>query len=232
MTEFISKMKRTIIIMTKVPQAGEVKTRLQPFLTARQSAEISVCFLQDAEQKAKSVIQNLVIAFSPFEKKNLLVDILQSNPILIEQTGENLGERMLHAFEFAFSQNSDAVVMIGTDSPTFPAEFIGQAFMFLEMKADVVLGKTVDGGFYLIGLRKAEKEIFQNVEWSSPKTFRQTKRNIENMNLVLKEIPVWYDVDVPKDLERLKKELTTNPRIAPKTTEFLESLTISANPSA
>ncbi len=207
--------------MTKVPQAGEVKTRLQPFLTAQQSAEISVRFLQDAEQKAKIVTQNLIIAFSPIEKKNLLTDILQTKPILVEQNGTNLGERMFHAFEFAFSQKSDAVVMIGTDSPTFPAEFIKQAFIFLETKADAVLGKTEDGGFYLIGLRKLDKRIFENVEWSSPKTFEQTKRNIENLDLCMSEIPVWYDVDTPEDVKGLAKELSENPQLAPKTFEFL-----------
>ncbi len=217
-------MKKTIIIMTKVPQAGEVKTRLQPFLTGRQSAEISICFFQDAEQKAKLVSQNLIIAFSPFEKKNFLIDILQTEPILVEQKGENLGERMFHAFEFAFLQNSDAVVMIGTDSPTFPAQFIEQAFIFLETKADAVLGKTEDGGFYLIGLRKLNKKIFENVEWSSPKTFEQTKQNIENLSLSLSEIPVWYDVDTPEDLKRLEKELAENSQLAPKTSEFLDGL--------
>jgi rSAM/selenodomain-associated transferase 1 len=217
-------MKKTIIIMTKVPQAGEVKTRLQPFFTARQSAEISVCFLQDTEQKAKTVAQNLIVAFSPIKMKNLLIDILQTKPILAEQKGENLGERMFHAFEFAFSQKSDAVVMIGTDSPTFPAEFIKQAFIFLETKADAVLGKTEDGGFYLIGLRKLNKKIFENVEWSSPKTFEQTKQNIENLSLSLSEIPVWYDVDTPEDLKRLEKELAENSQLAPKTSEFLDGL--------
>lgn len=209
--------------MTKVPQAGEVKTRLQPFLTAQQSAEISICFLQDAEQKAKTVEQNLIIAFSPIEKKNLLIDILQTKPILVEQKGANLGERMFHAFEFAFFHDSDAVIMIGTDSPTFPAEFIERAFIFLETKTDAVLGRTEDGGFYLIGLRKLDKKIFENVEWSSPKTFEQTKRNIENLNLSLSEIPVWYDVDTPEDLKKLEKELAENPQLAPNTSGFLEA---------
>jgi len=216
-------MKKTIVIMTKVPQAGKVKTRLQPYLTARQSAEISVCFLQDTEAKAKTVAQNLIIAFSPIEMKNLLIDILQTEPILVEQKGENLGERMFHAFEFAFLHDSDAVVMIGTDSPTVPAEFIKRAFAFLETKADAVLGKTKDGGFYLIGLRKLERAIFKNVEWSSPKTFEQTRHNIENLNLSLSEISNWYDVDTPEDLKRLKKELMGNPQLAPKTAEFLNS---------
>ena len=221
-------MKKTIVIMTKVPQAGKVKTRLQPYLTARQSAEISVCFLQDTEVKAKTVAQNLIIAFSPIEMKNLLIDILQTKPILVEQKGENLGERMFHAFEFAFSCDSDAVVMIGTDSPTFPAKFIEQAFMFLETQSNAVLGKTEDGGFYLIGLRKSDKRIFENVEWSSPKTFEQTKQNIENLNLKLREIPVWYDVDTSEDLERLEKELAENSQFAPKTSEFFRQFEVTA----
>jgi len=221
-------MKKTIVIMTKVPQAGKVKTRLQPYLTARQSAEISVCFLQDTEAKAKTVTQNLIIAFSPIEMKNLLIDILQTEPILVEQKGENLGERMFHAFEFAFSCDSDAVVMIGTDSPTFPAKFIEQAFMFLETQSNAVLGKTEDGGFYLIGLRKSDKRIFENVEWSSPKSFEQTKQNIENLNLKLREIPVWYDVDTSEDLERLEKELAENSQFAPKTSEFFRQFEVTA----
>jgi rSAM/selenodomain-associated transferase 1 len=220
----ISKMKKTIVIMTKVPQARKVKTRLQPFLTAQQSAEISICFLQDTEQKANAVTQNLIIAFSPIEKKSFLIDILQTKPILIEQKGVNLGDKMFHAFEFAFSLDSDAVVMIGTDSPTFPAEFIEQAFIFLETKSDVVLGETEDGGFYLIGLRILNKRIFENVEWSSPRTFEKTKQNIKNLNLSLREIPVWYDVDTPQDLIKLEKELAGNYQIAPKTFEFLKGL--------
>ena len=217
-------MKKSIVIMTKVPQAGKVKTRLQPFLTAQQSANISARFLQDAEQKAKSVTKNLIVAFSPPEEKNLLSPILKTKPILVEQQGENLGERMFHAFEFAFSHGSDAVVMIGTDSPTFPAEFIERAFIFLETKSHAVLGKTVDGGFYLIGLRSLNKRIFEIAEWSSPRTFEQTQRNIENLNLGLSEIPVWYDVDTPKDLMKLEKELRNNQQLAAKTFEFLNGL--------
>jgi len=140
-----------------------------------------------------------------------------------EQKGANLGDKMFHAFEFAFSRNSDAVVMIGTDSPTFPAQFITQAFEML-LETDAVLGKTADGGFYLIGLRKLKKEIFETIEWSSPKTFEQTARNIENLNLKLSFLPNWYDVDTPDDLKRLIKDLSKNPSIAPKTFEFLESL--------
>lgn len=218
-------MKKAIIIMAKVPEAGKVKTRLQSFLTPGQSADISIAFLQDAENKAKTIEKNLIVAVSPFEKRNKLNEILQHQPVLIEQTGNNLGEKMLNAFKFAIENGSDAVVMFGTDSPTFPADFIEQAFEFLELETDVVLGKTEDGGFYLIGLRILDARIFENVAWSSTETFEKVRQNIMDINLHLREVPVWYDVDEKEDLERLRKELSNNKnaqRRAAKTFELLQ----------
>ncbi len=216
-------MKKVIIIMAKVPIAGTVKTRLHPLLSVEQSATLAECLLRDTVNKAKFLSNELIIAYTPVEKLDVLLAILSNEQIFTEQKGANLGDKMFHAFEFAFSRNSDAVVMIGTDSPTFPAQFITQAFEMLP-ETDAVLGETADGGFYLFGLRKLKKEIFETVEWSSPKTFEQTARNIENLDLKLSLLPNWYDVDTPDDLKRLKKDLSKNPSIAPKTFEFLESL--------
>ncbi|MDQ3180418.1 MAG: DUF2064 domain-containing protein, partial [Acidobacteriota bacterium] len=115
-------------------------------------------------------------------------------------------------------------VIIGTDSPTFPTDFLKQAFENLK-KTDAVLGKTEDGGFYLIGLRHLRKEIFENVEWSSPKTFRHIVRNIKNLGLKLSLLPAWFDVDLPADLERLRKDLAENPTIAPLTFDWLKKKT-------
>ena len=213
-------MNPTIIIMAKVPTTGNVKTRLQPFLTPKQCAELAECFLLDTVSKVKSLQNKLIIAYSPSEKRDDLQELVGNKQILVEQKGDNLGERMFNAFQFARSQNSDAVVLIGTDSPTFPAEFITQAFENLK-SYDAVLGETEDGGFYLIGLRTLRTEIFENVEWSSAQTSAQTVRNIKNMGLKLSLLPVWYDVDFPEDVERLRKELAINSIIAPKSSEWL-----------
>ena len=217
-------MKKAIIIMAKVPEAGKVKTRLQPALTSNESAELATAFLQDTENKAKTITDNLIVAFSPINKKNELENILQHKPFLIEQRGDNLGEKMFNAFKFAFEASSDAVVMIGTDSPTFPADHIEQAFEFLDLETDVVLGKTEDGGFYLIGLRKLDTQIFENVSWSSDETFEQVWKNTMDLGLHLREVPSWYDVDEPEDLEKLLYEITHNEnarRRAMKTFEYL-----------
>ena len=219
-------MKRAIIIMAKVPTAGKVKTRLQPHLSPGQSAEIAAAFLQDTVNKAKTACETTILAYSPPEEINALRRILPFQSIFIEQTGRDLGERMFNAFEFAFEQNSDSVVMVGTDSPTFPADYIEQAFEFLELETDVVLGKTEDGGFYLIGLRALCVEIFENVAWSSPETFERVFENARHLNLRLREVPGWYDVDESQDLEKLREELLHNEnarRRAPKTFEYLIS---------
>lgn len=217
-------MKKAIIIMTKVPAAGKVKTRLQPFIAPDQSAEIARAFLQDAERKAKTVTENIIFAVSPFDERDKLKNILQHPADLIEQQGETLGDRMLSAFKFVFDQGSDAVVLIGTDSPTFPSDHIELAFEFLEIETDVVLGKTEDGGFYLIGLRKLDTRIFENVSWSSRQTFEQVWENIMDSDLHLREVPSWYDVDQPEDLQKLKEELIHNENARRRATNTYECL--------
>lgn len=209
--------------MTKVPVAGNVKTRLQPTLSAEKCATLAECFLADTVSKIKLLQIPLIIAFAPVEQRKNLLKMLPDEQMLVEQTGVNLGEKMFNAFQFAFSQNLDAVVMVGTDSPTFPGEFVTRAFEKLS-ESDAVIGRTADGGFYLIGLRMLRKEIFAKVEWSSPQTFEQTTRNIEKLNLKLARLPDWYDVDTPNDLEILKADLAKNPDTAPQTFEFMKNL--------
>lgn len=222
-------MKRAIIIMAKAPTAGKVKTRLQPFLPPEKCAELATAFLQDAETKAKSVCVNTILAYAPADKSDFLESITVAEHILIAQSGATLGARMSNAFNFAFSGKSDSVVLIGTDSPTFPAEFIKQAFEFLETNADLVLGKTADGGFYLIGLRgKNYPQLYENVNWSSMEVFEQTVKNAEQLKLLLQEIPAWYDVDTPTDFIKLRDEFFSDESAkqnAPQTFQWLQSNT-------
>ena len=219
-------MKRSIIIMAKVPRAGNVKTRLQPFLAPDECATVGEAFLSDAIKKTRGACDSLIVAFAPASEKNYFARFDDANLTVLEQRGADLGEKMRNAFEFAFELNADAnVVMIGTDSPTFPAEFIEKAFEFLETGADAALGKADDGGFYLIGLRrKIHARIFENVEWSSPRVFEQTTRNVERLKINLKLVPSWFDVDAPEDLRRLREEITTDKtvqKIAPQTFRWL-----------
>jgi uncharacterized protein len=210
--------------MCKAPFAGTVKTRLTPFLTAEASASLATAFAQDAVQKCVDVKR--FVAYAPKNGKDVLEKILPDGISWIEQSGDNLGERMHNAFAAVYQKNHSPLVMIGTDSPTLPPTYIKQAFDVLSNhRADVVLGATEDGGYYLIGLNKPNGEILADVEWSSPRTFAQTAQNIKNLDLKLETLPAWYDVDVPEDLLRLREEISTNKnaaKIAPHTAKWLQ----------
>lgn len=214
-------MKSSLIIMAKVPEPGSVKTRLQPCFTPEQSKSLATCFLKDAESKAQMLDCQSIIAFSPVDQKEELGRILQYENTVIEQSGKNLGMRMLNAIDFAFQNGFDSVVLIGTDCPTLRLENIKLAFKYLERGRDAVIGETEDGGFYLIGLKFLPKGIFDAVDWSTNRTFNQTVENIQNAKVKLEKLEVWYDVDLPKDVERLRQELAEAPQLAPATSEWL-----------
>jgi rSAM/selenodomain-associated transferase 1 len=213
-------MNNAVIIMAKVPEAGKVKTRLQPRLTPEQSAELAECLLRDTITKVAGEQNQLIIAYSPADGRDFFDQFSQHKIIYLLQKGLDLGERMFNAFDFAFAQKMDSVVMIGTDSPTFPAKYIDNAFEYLE-SSDAVLGETEDGGYYLIGLRTLKQEIFENVEWSSPETFKQTAENLRNLGLNVSFLPKWYDVDEPEEFERLIIEFLENPALAENTARWI-----------
>ncbi len=209
--------------MVKFPLPGAVKTRLQPYLTPKKCAELARCFLRDTETKVKNSDSETIIAFSPVDKKEELQEMLNHQHVFIGQMGQDLGAKMSNAFEYGFNEGFDRLVMIGTDSPTFPAPYLVEAFELLS-DADTVLGETEDGGFYLIGLSKAATGILSGVDWSTEKAFEQTAGNIRAAGMSLKLLPIWYDVDNRKDFERLKQELMIAPHRATETAEWLKKI--------
>jgi rSAM/selenodomain-associated transferase 1 len=218
-----------VIVMAKAPRPGEAKTRLQPFLNAKQAGELAACFFQDTVTKIKQIAPNLIIAYSPNDGREFLETLSPGKKSLwIEQQGEDLGKRLESVIEYAEKMNFRPIITIGTDSPTFPAEYLLKAIESLESKsADIVLGEAKDGGFYLIGLQKSVPNLFEGIAWSTPKVFGQTSDNAERAGLArLLKLPVWYDVDTPQDLLFLRDELAANEEIqirAPATFQWLLS---------
>lgn len=217
-------MNRAVIIMAKIPMVGTVKTRLQPILSPEKCAALAEAFLCDAVTKSKLACENVILAYALAGQKKFPESKLPPEIILIQQTGENLGARMENAFEAVFSEYSP-VVMIGTDSPTFPVEHISDAFEILESGAEIVLGKAKDGGFYLIGLRAFIPKLFDEIAWSSPAVFEQITRNIKDLGVEkLKLVPEHYDVDTPDDFLIMKEEILSDERLqltAGKTYQWL-----------
>jgi len=227
MNQNSNKFNPVIIVMAKVPRVGQVKTRLRPFLNDYQCAELAICFLKDTVAKTKSVSQNVIVAFTPADGGNEIGNLLPGGTVLIKQEGNDLGERLASAIKFGEDKNFDSIIVIGTDSPTLPPDYIKAAIkLFRKKQTRIVLGAAKDGGYYLIGLRESATGIFENVEWSSEKVFEQTAASARKIyGCEPTEIPVWYDVDTPNDLAFLYGEFLENKNFfaaAPETANWLK----------
>ena len=115
---------------------------------------------------------------------------------------DDLGARMREALVQELDAGASAAVLIGTDIPSLPVHHITQAFDLLRAK-DVVLGPSIDGGYYLVGVSKSTPEIFEDVEWSTPSVLTQTIDRIQRAGNTLGLVPPWFDVDTPDELDFL-----------------------------
>lgn len=194
--------------MMKAPRPGLVKTRLVPPLSQNEAALLATCFAQDVVNRVLRLIGDVIIAYYPVDSRAELEPILPVQVTWVEQRGEDLGSRLNEVSIKAYSQGFSPIVFVGTDSPTLPDSFISAAIDSLTAEeSDVVLGPTEDGGYYLIGLNRPSSELLEGVAWSSSRTYTETAANAARLRMRLLELPLWYDVDTPTDLERLQREM-------------------------
>jgi len=224
-----------LAVMTKAPQAGRVKTRLVPPLTPEQAAELNKCFLRDTAAAISSACSRSetatgacgIAVYTPVGAESAYNDILPADFSLLPQRGEKFGERLYFAVEDLFNCGFESVCLIDSDSPTVPAENFQQAVELLSMSEDrVVLGPSDDGGYYLIGVKKPHRHLFDQIDWSTERVLIQTMQRATEIGLELKLLPTGYDVDDGVSLQRLRRELlanTTSADAAPHTREFLAS---------
>ncbi len=222
----ISEKKRTIIIFVKSPVPGDVKTRLIPYLTSIEAADLYKCFVADTLSTIAQVCSSIKmqVAYQPHSKAaNLSWLRLKNPPDLFKQEGRSLGERLIHAFGVAFGKGARQVVIIGSDSPNLPKHYIEQSFAALD-EADVVLGPAIDGGYYLIGLSRPCLKLFDDVSWSTDQVFERTAQNAQANGYTLRILPVHYDIDTIEDLRTLHLALLQEGNDAPTTRKYLTEL--------
>jgi len=215
-------MKRGLIVMAKAPVPGTVKTRLCPPYTFEEAAELYNCFLLDTFDLVRQLREVIVVvAYYPPGAEGVFKSIASTAFQLLPQKGNDLAERLKGAFEQLFSLGYEQVVAIGADSPTLPPAYITRSFELLA-RADLILGPSVDGGYYLIGMRAPHPELFQEVAMGTERVLSQTLERACRTNLRVSLLPPWYDVDTQNDLERLRAELSTAPQVAMHTRAFLQ----------
>ena len=144
-------MKTCLTVFAKQPMPNRVKTRLVPPLSPEQAATLYTAFLTDwCEALAELTDVDIVIAHTPREAQPDLQALIGDNATYIPQTGDDLGERLVSATQWAAEHRYTKILIVGSDSPTLPISYISEAITLLDTR-DIVIGPSVDGGYYLIG---------------------------------------------------------------------------------
>lgn len=222
-----------LAIMTKAPRAGQVKTRLVPPLTPEEAAELNAAFLRDLSLSILRACEmspaKPVAVYTPRGAEAAYQNILPDKFLLLPQRGENFSERLVFAAEDLFAVGFTSVCLINSDSPTVPPQNFAEATIELAEPPDrVVLGPADDGGYYLVGLKRMHRRLFEKIDWSTDRVFEQTKQRAAELELRVYELASGLDVDDPASLACLSEQLLSNqssPDIAPQTRKILAELT-------
>ncbi len=202
-------MSTCLIIFARNPEPGSVKTRLHSRYTPNQAAAIYRAFILDTVQAAnEATADRRCVACDPPGSEADLSDLAGPGWILFPQARADLGERMYQAARHCFDLGAGRVVIIGTDVPSLPPRHVNRAFELLQGH-DIVLGPSTDGGYYLVGLARPLREIFQDIAWSTERVFDQTLERVRSLGLTAGILPSWYDVDTPEQLDHLVDDTRT-----------------------
>jgi len=221
-----------IAIMAKAPRLGEVKTRLVPPLSEADAAMLSGCFIQDIAGNILAAAQAAPIegyvAYSPPGSQDLFAALLPERIGLLPPRRIGLGHSLYDAAEDLLAAGYGSACLVNADSPTLPTSALVAAAHALAPPGDrLVLGPAEDGGYYLIGLKHGHRRLFEEIDWSTERVFRQTLDRAAELGLDTVTLEAWYDVDDVASLRRLVEELgSPDPAgyAAPHTAAFLRRL--------
>lgn len=197
---------KKLIVFVKNPEEGKVKTRLAKTVGDAEALNIYRILIAYTREQLMKVNAEKEISYSEHVIENDEWD----NEVFSKtnQSGNGLGDRMRNAFQKGFQgQNFERIVLIGSDCAELTHEIIDQAFESLD-NVDVVIGPALDGGYYLIGMRKYIPALFDEIDWSTSKVFDQTLTRIQDEQASYNILKQLRDVDDIEDWEKVRTKLS------------------------
>lgn len=203
--DIVNKSDRScVLFFVRYPRKGRVKKRLSRDLDETLTVALYKNFILDLLATLEKLCVEFEICFFPPSARKKFMGWLGVQHSYVPQQGEDLGRRMENAFIQAFKRNFRRVIIIGSDIPDLPGEFIREALSYLATQ-DAVIGPSYDGGYYLIGF-KADTflpEVFRGIKWGGDGVFQATLDILENAGMEIHVLPKWNDVDTFADLKAL-----------------------------
>ena len=198
-------MDAAVVMLTKPPVAGRVKTRLIGALDAAETARLHWAFVEDLAAELNRGAFSLAVAWALESGEQ--PPRVDGQPFAAETTqiGSSLGDRLFYALS-ELGKRYRLLAAVGSDHPELEASTVERGFERLRTReVDVVLGPSDDGGYYLFGLRSEalDERLFQGVAWSTESVLEQTRERCRELGLRVGLLDVVADIDTPEDLRRL-----------------------------
>lgn len=193
-----------IIVFARAPFPGAVKTRLIPLLGAQGAAELHARLARQTLSTARAAaFRRIELHGSPGIDDPFFRSCAENFAVALRaQAGGDLGARMFAAFESALAVHS-RVLLVGSDCPALTAEHLSKADHSLRDGADAVLVPCEDGGYALIGLRRADARLFEGIAWGTGAVMADTRSRLKELGWNWRELETLWDVDRPEDYARL-----------------------------
>ena len=228
------KAQNHLGLFAKFWQPGRVKTRLAVSIGDEKACDLYFAFLNHLLRKLRAVGTDRRLVYSPPERETSFREILPDSWGLYPQSTGGLGTRMHSFFSDQFElarspgQSVRKVVIIGADCPQIKSASVEQAFENLD-HSSVVIGPSVDGGYYLLGMRETCFDIFTEIEWSTPTVLSSTIAHLERQKIDFAMLDPLEDVDELNSLlaleEKMASDIQTQPSLADeKETKLLEEI--------
>ncbi len=198
-----------IIIFAKAPVPGQVKTRLCPPLTPDEAASLHGSMVMDAVEHTRPLREfDIYLACTPSMDHPFFQTLAARHRLqLCDQVGEDLGQRMDHALTIILNRGYKHALLVGADIPNLSGHTYKQAKDMLQSK-DVVFGPTKDGGYYLVGMKIPNPDLFANISWSTDRVLTQSQAQAEKLGLAMSLLEPEHDIDTFDDLQAFLDEKT------------------------
>lgn len=189
-----------LLVLSKAPDAGTVKTRLIPLLGDNGAASLYSTLLHACiDRLVAAELCPVDLWCAPATSHPFFVDCRQRYGVELQQQAEgDLGRRMEHALGSALQQSGYAV-LVGADCPGLAITDIEETLLALRDRADVVLGPASDGGYYLVAMRNRHPFLFEDMPWGTAKVLQLTESRLRAHGLSWHKLAVRRDLDTPED---------------------------------
>ena len=206
--DFLTSSETCILLMTKTPILGDVKSRLATEIGETSALELYTCFLKDMVETLRGLDADYIIYYTPEESLDLLKNYLGANHKFVPQVGNDLGERIYQGLEIAHTLGYQYSIALASDVPDITENYLRKARMEL-MRHQAVIGPSHDGGYNLIGfnLEDINSGFFNGLQWSTENVYMETLKRLSGVDIYV--LPVWGDVDKTSDLFDLDLDKTT-----------------------